>query len=78
MDNATAPRRSAGTPAAGTGGTYALTFTAANGVSPDATQSFTLTVNQAPAITSASQHDVHGGHAGTLHGDDDRASRRRR
>ena len=31
-----------GTPAAGTGG-YALTITAANGVTPNATQSFTLT-----------------------------------
>jgi hypothetical protein len=43
----------AGTPAAGTGGTYALAITATNGVSPDATQNFTLTVDQAPAITSA-------------------------
>ncbi len=43
----------AGTPAAGTGGTYTLTFTAHNGTVPDATQTFTLTVNQAPAITSA-------------------------
>jgi hypothetical protein len=43
-----------GTPAAGTGGTYSLTITASNGVSPNGTQSFTLTVDQAPAITSAS------------------------
>ena len=42
-----------GTPAAGTGGVYPITFTASNGVPPDAMQSFTLTVNQAPAITSA-------------------------
>ena len=42
-----------GTPGAGTGGTYPITFTAANGVGSNATQSFTLTVNQAPAITSA-------------------------
>ncbi len=42
-----------GTPAAGTGGTYPLTFIALNGVGANATQSFTLTVNQAPAITSA-------------------------
>ena len=42
-----------GTPAAGTGGTYVITITAANGFLPNATQSFTLTVNQAPAITSA-------------------------
>ena len=42
-----------------------------NGVSPDATQSFTLTVNEAPAITSADRHHVHGGHGGQLHGHDD-------
>jgi hypothetical protein len=35
----------AGTPAAATAGTYALQFTASNGVLPSATQSFTLTVN---------------------------------
>ena len=43
----------AGTPAAGTGGTYLLNITANNGVTPSAVQTFTLTVNQAPAITSA-------------------------
>lgn len=43
----------AGTPNAGTGGIYPLTFTAVNGVPPPAVQNFTLTVNQAPAITSA-------------------------
>lgn len=37
-----------GTPAPGTTGVYPITINAANGVSPDATQSFTLTV-QAPA-----------------------------
>src|SRR5262249_26372460 len=42
-----------GTPGAGTGGTYVLTITASNGgVTPNGTQTFTLTVNQAPAITS--------------------------
>ncbi len=40
-----------GTPAAGTAGKYPLTITASNG-SGTATQGFTLTVNQAPAITS--------------------------
>jgi hypothetical protein len=34
-----------GTPAAGTNGTYNITFTANNGVSPTASQSFTLTVS---------------------------------
>ena len=42
-----------GTPAALTGGVYPLTFTASNGVAPIATQSFTLTINEAPNITSA-------------------------
>jgi hypothetical protein len=42
-----------GTPAAGTGGVYPFTFTAANGIPPNTVQNFTLTVNQAPAITSA-------------------------
>jgi hypothetical protein len=53
-DNHNGTATLAGTPAAGTGGTYPITITASNGVSPDATQNFTLTVNQAPAITSAS------------------------
>jgi YVTN family beta-propeller protein/uncharacterized repeat protein (TIGR03803 family) len=35
-----------GTPAVGTGGVYPLTITASNGVAPDATQSFTLTVDE--------------------------------
>ena len=42
-----------GTPAAGTGGTYPVVITASNGIGSNATQNFTLTVNQAPAITSA-------------------------
>jgi large repetitive protein len=41
-----------GTPAAGTGAVYSITITAQNTVPPNATQSFTLTVNEAPAITS--------------------------
>jgi Putative Ig domain len=43
-----------GTPAPNTGGMYRFALTATNGVSPDATQPFILTVDQAPAITSAS------------------------
>jgi large repetitive protein len=42
-----------GTPKAGTGGVYAFTITAANGAGPAATQRFTLTVDEAPAIISA-------------------------
>src|SRR5215469_574709 len=41
-----------GTPNPGTGGVYTPTITASNGVGTNATQSFTLTVDQAPAITS--------------------------
>jgi hypothetical protein len=37
-----------GTPAAGSGGTYPITITASNGVNPDATQSFVLTVDPFP------------------------------
>src|SRR5256714_10935297 len=43
----------AGTPNAGTGGTYPITIKASNGIAPDATQSFTLTVFQGPAINRA-------------------------
>ncbi|QBB71920.1 hypothetical protein ELE36_17000 [Pseudolysobacter antarcticus] len=56
----------AGTPAAGTGGTYSLTFTANNGVTPNAAQTFTLTVQQAPAITSANNTTFTVGTAGTF------------
>src|SRR5467141_2636301 len=55
-----------GTPAAGTGGTYAITVTASNGVGTNATQSFTLTVNQAPAITSANSTTFTVGTAGSF------------
>ena len=52
VDNHNGTATLSGTPAAGTGGTYAISITAANGVNPDASQAFTLTVNQAPAVTS--------------------------
>jgi len=55
-----------GTPAAGTGGTYPITITASNGVSPNATQPFTLTVNQPPAITSANATTFGEGSAGSF------------
>ena len=44
VDNSNGTATLAGTPASGTDGTYPLTITADNGVVPDATQSFTLTV----------------------------------
>jgi hypothetical protein len=55
-----------GTPAAGTGGTYVITIKGSNGTTPDATQSFTLTVDQAPAITSASSASFAVGSAGSF------------
>ncbi|MGO9382112.1 MAG: beta strand repeat-containing protein [Mycobacterium sp.] len=51
-DNGDGTASLSGTPAPGTGGTYLLTITATNGVGSD-TQTFTLTVLQAPGITSA-------------------------
>jgi hypothetical protein len=55
-----------GTPGANTGGTYLITVTAANGVSPNATQSFTLTVHQAPAFTSVASTTFTVGTAGSF------------
>lgn len=42
-----------GNPTAAQAGAYTCTLTAANGIAPNATQSFTLTVGGAPTITSA-------------------------
>jgi hypothetical protein len=55
-----------GTPASGTGGTYAISFTAHNGITADATQNFTLTVDQPPAITSTATATFQAGVAGTF------------
>ncbi len=54
-----------GTPAAGTGGTYIVTVKATN-ASGTATQTFTLVVDQAPAITSASTTTFTTGASGTF------------
>ncbi len=55
-----------GTPAAATGGTYPITITAQNGVGTAASQNFTLTVNQAPTITSANSATFAVGSAGSF------------
>lgn len=55
-----------GTPAAGSSSVYPLTITASNGVSPDATQNFTLSVYSAPVITSANNKVFTEGIAGTF------------
>ncbi len=64
--NANGTATLSGTPVAGTGGTYPLTFTASNGVGTPASQAFTLTVDQAPAITSANNTTFAVGVAGTF------------
>jgi hypothetical protein len=46
-----------GTPAAGTGGSYPITIKASNGALPDATQSFTLTVQAAPTASISTPVD---------------------
>ena len=65
-DNGDGTATLAGTPAAGAAGVYRLTITAANGVSPAATQDFTLTVFQPPAITSADAATFTTGEAGSF------------
>lgn len=52
----------AGTPAAGSGGVHLITITASNGVSPNASQAFRLTVDQPPAFTSARSATFKAGH----------------
>jgi hypothetical protein len=66
VDNGNGTGTLSGTPDPGTGGSYAISFTAANGVAPDASQNFTLVVNQAPAITSANNTAFAVGQAGTF------------
>ena len=66
VDNLNGTATLAGTPSVGTGDSYALTITAANGVVPDATQSFTLTVNEAPTFISFTNTALTTGIAGTF------------
>jgi hypothetical protein len=65
-DNGDGTATLAGTPAAGTDGSYTITIDATNGVSPDATQSFTLGVGAAPAVTSADSTTFAEGSPGTF------------
>lgn len=55
-----------GIPAAGTSGSYPISITASNGIGSNATQNFTLTVNQAPAITSANSVTFTAGVSGSF------------
>lgn len=54
VDNNNGTATLSGTPGANTAGDYALTFTATNGIGSDFVQSFKLSINQAPSITSTS------------------------
>jgi YVTN family beta-propeller protein len=54
-----------GTPAAGSGGIYRVVVTASNAILPAATQRLTITVDQAPAITSPGRASFTAGHAHT-------------
>lgn len=53
VDNGDETATLSGSPAVGSGGIYRFTITAHNGAAPDATQSFTLTIDESPTITSA-------------------------
>jgi hypothetical protein len=66
VDNGNGTATLGGTPVAGSGGRYLLTITANNGIAPSATQSFTLTVDEAPTITSADGATFRVGMAGTF------------
>jgi hypothetical protein len=69
VDNGNGTGTLAGTPGTGTAGSYPITIGATNGVSPNASQSFTLTVNSsgtAPTITSANHATFTEGTAGSF------------
>jgi len=65
VDNGNGTATLSGTPAAGSGGTYTLHFTAINTVS-SVTQTFTLTVDQPPTITSPATATFTTGTPGTF------------
>ncbi|MDQ1446859.1 MAG: large repetitive protein, partial [Acidimicrobiaceae bacterium] len=52
VDNGNGTATLSGTPAAGSGGAYSLSLKASNGVNPDGTQTLTVNVNEAPAVTT--------------------------
>ena len=66
VDNGDGTATLSGTPTAGSGGVYPLTITAANGATPSAVKTFTLTVDEAPSVTSADQATFIQGTPGTF------------
>ncbi|MGN6427265.1 MAG: beta strand repeat-containing protein [Leifsonia sp.] len=65
-DNGDGTATIAGTPPAGSGGAYPIAIAAVNGLQPDATQDFVLTVPEAPTITSAAATTFAVGTAGSF------------
>ncbi len=65
-DNGDGTATISGTASSGTGGAYTLCLNATNGVNPAGTQTFTLTVDQAPAITSAGNATFEVGSSGSF------------
>ncbi len=66
VDNGNGTGTLSGPPAAGTGGSYAITFTATNTVGSTPAQAFALVVNEAPAISSGASASFDIGQAGTF------------
>ena len=66
IDNGNGTATLSGTPTAGSNGTYPMTIVASNGTSPNASQSFTLKVTAAPAITSTASTTFTAGSAGAF------------
>jgi uncharacterized repeat protein (TIGR01451 family) len=66
VDNGDGTGSLAGTPGAGMAGMYNLTFTASNAAGSSAAQSFTLTVQDGPVVTSANTATFTAGAPGTF------------
>ena len=75
VDNGNGTATLAGTPAAGTGGTYPLTITAANGVGSNAVAELHADGQSGAGVHQRERHDVHRRQRRHVHGDDDAASR---
>ena len=65
-DNGDGTATITGTPPDGSAGPNSFTITASNGVSPDATQNFTLTVDEAPHISSSNTATFNVGQTGSF------------